>query len=78
MSKEFLHMRSSKSQEFWLPVTDYPRAFRSFPRRIVGSGYEIASRADWKYTPNINQGCQIPWNQKSQTHFQKKPKKAKL
>ena len=29
MSKEFLHMRSSKSQEFWLPVTDYPRAFRS-------------------------------------------------
>ena len=26
MSKEFLHMRRSKSQEFWLPVTDYPRA----------------------------------------------------
>ena len=24
MSKEFLHMRSSKSQEFWLPVTNYP------------------------------------------------------
>ena len=42
MSKEFLHMRSSKSQEFWLPVTDYPRAFRSFRRRIAGSGYEIA------------------------------------
>ena len=40
MSKEFLHMRSSKSQEFWLPVTDYPRAFRSFRRRIAGSGYE--------------------------------------
>ena len=41
MSKEFLHMRSSKSQEFWLPVTDYPRAFCSFPRRIAGSGYKI-------------------------------------
>ena len=41
ISKEFLHMRNSKSQEFWLPVTDYPRAFRSFPRRIAGSGYEI-------------------------------------
>ena len=26
MSKEFINMRSSKSQEFWLPVTGYPRA----------------------------------------------------
>ena len=40
MSKEFLHIRSSKSQEFWLPVTNDPRTFRSFPRRIAG--YEVA------------------------------------
>ena len=45
MSKEFLHMRSSKSQQFWLPVTDYPRAFCSFPRRIAGSVYEIVANS---------------------------------
>jgi hypothetical protein len=28
------------SQDSWLPVTDYPRASRSFPR-IAGSGNEI-------------------------------------
>ena len=55
MSKEFLHMRSSKSQEFWLPVTDYPRAFRSFPRRIAGSGYEI-------------KGVQKHWGERAATH----------
>ena len=55
MSKEFLHMRSSKSHEFWLPVTDYPRAFRSFPRRIAGSGYEIVPKDNILTTkPRIN------------------------
>ena len=41
MSKEFLHMRSSKSQEFWLPVTDYPRAFRSSTRGSQAQGTRL-------------------------------------
>ena len=41
MSKEFLHMRSSKSQDFWLPVTDYPRAFRSSTRGSQAQGTRL-------------------------------------
>jgi hypothetical protein len=44
-------MRSSiLARDSWLPATDYPRAFVSFPR-IAGSGNEIAFHIDCMAKP---------------------------
>ena len=47
MSKEFIHMRSSKSQEFWLPATDHPRAPPSPPEGSQARGTRLGMHVGW-------------------------------
>ena len=75
MSKEFLHMRSSKSQDFWLPVTDYPRAFRSSTRGSQAQGTRLPESGPQALHKNHEAGCRLttesggPFNNISGRHF---------